>query len=138
MNTPGEDGASGLERRTRALLEQRAANLDGHVRSRLTQARHAALDERRRSRARRAWLSWAPVGAVAAAVLGVLLYVRQGPVGQGPVGQGPGLLPATATTTDDLELLADADGMQLAEDAGNYEFYEWAAAATDTADAVGT
>jgi hypothetical protein len=133
MSTPEQDGASGLERRTRALLEQSAANLDGHVRSRLTQARHAALDERRRSRARRAWLSWAPAGAVAAAVLGVLLYVRQG-----PVGQGPGLLPATATTTDDLELLADADGIQLAEDAGDYEFYEWAAAAADAADAVGT
>jgi hypothetical protein len=133
MSTPQEDGASGLERRTRALLEQSAANLDGHVRSRLTQARHAALDERRRSRARRAWLSWAPAGAVAAAVLGVLLYVRQG-----PVGQGHGLLPGTAPATDDFELLADADGMQLAEDAGDYEFYEWAAAAADAADAVGT
>ena len=131
MSTPEQDSTSGLERRTRALLEQSAANLDGRVRSRLTQARHAALDERRRSRARRAWLSWAPAGAVAAAVLGVLLYVRQG-----PVGQGPGLLPATAATTDDLELLADADGMQLAEDAGDYEFYEWAAAGA--ADAVGT
>jgi hypothetical protein len=54
------------------------------------------------------------------------------------VGQGPGLLRAAATTTDDLELLADADGMQLAEDAGDYEFYEWAAAAADAADAVGT
>lgn len=135
MSTPQEDGATGLERRTRALLEQSAANLDGRARSRLTQARHAALDERRRSRARRAWLSWAPAGAVAAAVLGVLLYVRQG-----PVGQGPALLSATATatTTDDFELLADADGMQLAEDAGDYEFYEWAAAAVDAADAVGT
>jgi negative regulator of sigma E activity len=133
MSKSQEDGVSGLERRTRALLEQSAANLDSRVRSRLTQARHAALDERRRARARRAWLSWAPTGAVAAAVLGVLLYVRQG-----PVGQGPGLLRAAATTTDDLELLADADGMQLAEDAGDYEFYEWAAAAADAADAVGT
>jgi len=130
MNTTEEDGASGLERRTAALLEASAANLDGRVRSRLTQARHAALDERRRARARRAWLSWAPAGAVAAAVLGVLLYVRQ----------GPGLLPATApaAAADDFELLADADGMQLAEDAGEYEYYEWAVAAAGAADAVGT
>ena len=132
MSTTSDEGASGLERRTRALLEASAANLDGRVRSRLTQARHAALVERRRSRARRAWLSWVPAGAVAAAVLGVLLYVRQGP------GLLPATAPAVATAADDFELLADADGMQLAEDAGEYEFYEWAVAAADAADAVGT
>jgi len=132
MSTTEDEGASGLERRTRALLEASAANLDGRVRSRLTQARHAALAERRRARARRAWLSWAPAGALAAAVLGVLLFVRQGP------SFLPAAAPAVATAADDFELLADADGMQLAEDAGEYEFYEWAVAAADGADAVGT
>jgi hypothetical protein len=110
MSTDEEPGASGLERRSRALLEDSAANLDGRVRSRLTQARHAA---------------------VAAALLGALIYVRN----------GPGVLPASAPAAngaEDLELLADADALQLAEDAGDYEFYEWAAANASEAEAVGT
>jgi hypothetical protein len=131
MSTDEEPGASGLERRSRALLEDSAANLDGRVRSRLTQARHAAVAERRRTRARRAWLSWAPAGALAAALLGALIYVRN----------GPGVLPASAPAAngaEDLELLADADALELAEDAGDYEFYEWAAANASEAEAVGT
>jgi hypothetical protein len=128
-----EAGAGGLERRSRALLEQSAANLDGHVRSRLTRARHAALAAQRPDRARRAWLSWAPAGALAAGVLGVLVYVRH----------GHGLLPGSAPPAsgggaEDLELLADADALQLAEDAGDYDFYEWAAGAAGDAEAVGS
>jgi hypothetical protein len=125
-------GASGLERRSRALLEDSAANLDGRLSSRLTRARHAALAVRRQARARRAWLSWAPAGALAAGLLGVLAYLRH----------GHGLLPgATAPTgggTDDLDLLADADALQLAEDAGDYDFYEWAAAAAGDAGTAGS
>jgi hypothetical protein len=132
MSTTQQDGSGDLERRARELLEQSAANLDARVRSRLTRARHAALDERRRGRARRAWLAWAPAGGLAAAVLGVLLYVRQGP------GLLPATAPAAAATAEDFELLADADGMQLAEDAGDYDFYEWATAAAGDAEAVGT
>lgn len=134
MSASGKDGTSALERRSRTLLEASAANLDGRIRSRLTQARHAALAERRRSRARRAWSSWAPAGAVAAALLAVLLYVRHGP------GLAPAAAPVAGTAADDLELLADADAMPLAEDAGDYEFYEWAAAtaARPAAPAAGT
>ena len=131
MSTMDEED-SALEQRARALLEASAASLDGRVRSRLTQARHAALKVHGRghSRATSAWLSWAPTGAVAAAVLGVLLYASRGPGTQSAT--------APAAAADDLELLADADAMQLAEDAGEYEFYEWAAASARATPAVGT
>jgi dihydroneopterin aldolase len=42
-----ENAETEFERRTRALLEASAEELSGHVRSRLTQARHAALAVRR-------------------------------------------------------------------------------------------
>ena len=124
-------GTSGLERRARALLEESAASVDGRVRSRLTRARHAALAATRHDRARRAWLSWAPAGALAAGLLGALVYVRHGH------GWLPGgTVPAAEGGADDLELLADADALQLAEDAGDYDFYEWAAAAAGDAEAA--
>ena len=134
MNTGGgnggdEPGTSGLERRARALLEHSAGNLDGRVRSRLVRMRHAALAARGHSRARRAWLSWAPAGALAAGLLGVLVYLRHGH------GLLPGVAPAArGGAADDLELLADADALQLAEDAGDYDFYEWAAGTAEGAD----
>ena len=36
------------------------------------------------------------------------------------------------------ELLADADALPLAEDAGEYDFYEWAAGAAGETEAVGS
>ncbi|MCC7462724.1 MAG: hypothetical protein IT480_09735 [Gammaproteobacteria bacterium] len=125
------NGNSNLERRARELLEASAAGLDGRVRSRLTRARHAALAVQRHARARRAWLSWAPVGALAAAVLGALVYVRHGRM------LLPGHTPP-ASGADDLELLADVDALPLAEDAGDYDFYEWAASAAGETEAVGS
>jgi len=44
-----------LERRARELLESSTERLDGRVRSRLTQARFAAVEEARRARHRSAW-----------------------------------------------------------------------------------
>jgi len=131
MSTPEDDAGSAFERRTRALLEESAASLDGRLRSRLTQARHAALGSRRRNVARRAWWQWAPAGAVAVALLSVLLYVRLGGGVLPSMGPLVASSPAASSPADDLEMLADADAMQLAEDAGDYEFYEWAAAAAD-------
>src|ERR1700722_2039045 len=81
------EGTSEFEQHVRALLNDSAERLPATVRSRLTQARFAALAPRplwRRGLER----SWAPAGA--AAVLAVLLLVS-------PRGQNPAVSPlATA------------------------------------------
>lgn len=113
-----------FERRTRELLEESAQRLDGRTRSRLSQARHAALAAAHEGRAS-AWLSrlaghgWAPAGAVAAAaVLAMLLWVGR-PEGVATIrGEAP-------AGFEDLELIADGETFELLESA-DQEFYEWA------------
>jgi hypothetical protein len=123
---------SEFEHRTRATLDESVARLDGRVRSGLTQARHAALEELAAQRSGRAgWRAWlqlrtlAPAGAVAAAALvAVVLWSGRGPVG------GGALVADGASPIEDLELLADNDALAVSAD-GDYEFYEWAAAQDD-------
>jgi hypothetical protein len=146
MNDPtttGRDAApleprSEFERRTQALLDESTARLDGRIRSRLNQARHAAL-EAHAARTRSPLVRWfgdrrlfAPAGAVAAvAVLAVVLF------GARPDGGVPPGAPLTAPLTtmngdspaalEDLELLADNEALGIASEA-DVEFYEWALA----------
>ena len=69
-----------FEKRTQEVLEESAARLDGHTRSRLTQARHAALAQLEQP-ARHWWRSYVPAGAAAAvAVLAVVMW--SGPLTQ--------------------------------------------------------
>ena len=115
-------------RRTRAVLEDSTSRLDGRVRSRLTQARHRALAELSARRAQPSWRRWlalpalAPAGGVAAvAVLAVVLWTGQR-------GADVGMLVSatdSGSAFEDLEILADADGPDLTEDA-DPDFYEWA------------
>jgi hypothetical protein len=132
-------------RRTRALLDDSAAALPARTRSRLTQARHAALARHGAAGGMFAksasWQRWLPAGAISAAVLAVLLM-------QGGYGPLPSQLQAnkvTAVAGDDLELLADRDALELAQDQDgatadvDYEFYGWAVGAANDADGgVGT
>jgi hypothetical protein len=104
-----------FEKRTQEVLEESASRLDGRTRSRLTQARHAALarlDGPSRARGR----SYVPAGAAAAAaVLAVVIYTgRSGPVPGAPV------------VLDDTEILADVEAPDFTEDRDEVEFYEWA------------
>ena len=109
-----------FEERTRELLAESAAKLDGRTRSRLTQARHAALAGAA-SRTPR-WLRIGlPVGA-AAAVLAVMVWT--GPVNDPTAPQGPAVNGSSAF--EDLDLLADAP--EFVGEADDMEFYEWAAA----------
>jgi hypothetical protein len=128
-----EAGGSEFEQRARALLLQSAEQLPGAVRSRLTQARYAALAARRLrapSFARR----WAPAGAAVAAVLALLvLYV--------PYGRNAAENPVANAGLEDIELLTDNDAVPLNGDQDvDYDFYEWAADEADgaTASAVGS
>jgi hypothetical protein len=96
-----EEDTSAFERRTRELLRDSVDNLDAATRSRLTQARHAALAARG---TRPSWLELrvlAPGGAVAAAALvAVLLWGLP----------GHHAFKESGSALDDLELLADSDG----------------------------
>lgn len=107
-----------FEKRTREVLEESTARLDGRTLSRLTQARHAALERSQRP-ARPRWSLFVPAGAAAAAaVLAIALWTGQ----QKEV---------ETSAADDLEMLADSDAPVFAE-GDDLEFYEWAADEIET------
>jgi hypothetical protein len=126
---------SAFEEHARQLLHDSVEGLPASMRSRLTQARYAALNSRpswQRSLARR----WAPAGAGAlvAAVFAVLFTVM-------PRSESPALNPLVSATPEDLEMLADSDGVQLSREQDvDYDFYEWAVseAKGGAASSVGT
>jgi ferric-dicitrate binding protein FerR (iron transport regulator) len=128
-----EAGSTEFERRARALLLQSAEELPGALRSRLTQARHAALAARA-ARAPSFTRRWLPAGAAIAAVLALLVvYV--------PHGRGGAENPVANAGLEDIELLTDNDAVPLNGDQDvDYDFYEWAADEADgaTAPAVGS
>ena len=107
-----------FEERTRELLVKSAGRLDGRTRSRLTQARHAALSRLERP-ARAWWRPMLPVGAgAAAAVLAIVMWMGQP---RDPVA------PANGGAFEDIDLLADAEAPDFVFDVEELEFYEWAA-----------
>ena len=125
----GESAETEFERRTRALLQAGVEELSGHVRSRLTQARHAALDQGRAARRGPSWQRWLPACAAAAVVRLALLFsgVHLG-------APAPMAVATVASPIDDLELLADSDAFEMTQDqqpgsgpASDFDFYEWAA-----------
>ena len=136
------NGGVEFERQLRELLEEGVQRVGGRARSRLNQARHAALAEAARPRRLRhlplwstAWSggprwSWMPAaGAVAAAVLVAFVLWPHPPQAGYPA------IEASHTTVADLDLLADHDGMELMQ-GGDGQFYEWAMSQAE-ADASG-
>jgi ferric-dicitrate binding protein FerR (iron transport regulator) len=110
-----------FEQHARTLLEGSVLRIDGRVRSRLNQARHAAIEEaaRRPSFWRRFSLMPA-ASAVAAAVL--VAFVLWPHAHQGESG-----VEGTHGTVEDLDLLADGDALDLVSDeTDGGAFYEWA------------
>lgn len=118
------DEADQLEefgRRAGAALRARAEDTDATMRSRLAGARAHAIESASRPRQ---WLTLrhlAPAGALAGAALVAVLLVT-GRDSAPDVLEDP-----TAQALYDLELLADADALELAQEA-DFEFIEWAAA----------
>jgi anti-sigma-K factor RskA len=109
-----------FEKRTQAVLEESTSRLDGRTLSRLTQARHAALD-RQQQPARNWWRSYLPAGAAAAvAVLAVVMWSG------GPAAEN-NLTAQSTSPVEDIDLLADADAPDFVDDSEDLEFYEWAA-----------
>jgi hypothetical protein len=124
MSAQGEQ-LTEFERRTREMLEESVARIDGRVRSRLNQARHAAVEAataRRRPLFSRLFTLVPTAGAAAAALMVAMVLWHGG-------GRSPTTVEKAALPTQDLDLLADTDGLDLVEDGGDGSgsFYEWAA-----------
>jgi hypothetical protein len=116
-----------LEERSRALFDQSVEQIDMAARSRLTQARYAALAAVDGSR-RHAWFLraalWRPAaGVTAAAVLGVALWFGT------PLGHHGVLSADTQTNLEDLDIVASSDessgdALEMLQD--DIDFYAWA------------
>jgi negative regulator of sigma E activity len=115
--------AKAFEERSRALFADSVDGLDMRMRSRLTQARHAALAAAEPAPWFRRWAVWTPAVAVTAAVvLGVALWLGH------PADGGMNL--------EDLDLVAASDqgpgdAVEMLQD--DLDFYDFA----DSADSAG-
>ncbi len=132
MNEQDNDA---FEVRSRSLFQDSVDGLDMRIRSRLTQARSAALES---AHGRRplvfGWKMWAPAaGVTAAAILALGLWI------------GSPMLHQTATTADaasnleDLDLVAStdegsADAMEMLQD--DIDFYDFADKAANSGPAA--
>jgi len=114
-----------FEERSRALFHDSVDGMDFALRSRLTQARNAAIEAA--AAGRRPWFLRFGVltpaaGVAAAAVLGAFLWLGS-PLGQHAVTVADG------STLEDLEIVASADegggdAMDMLQD--DIDFYDWA------------
>jgi len=131
MNPPArgadnEEMTGEFERRARELLEESVLRVDGRVRSRLNQARHAALEaaSTQPSFWRRFSLMPAAGAVAAAALIAFVLW---------PHSPGDATLNEGGRAAEDLELLADSDALDLVSDETDAgAFYEWAADQVDS------
>ena len=129
-----EKNNDAFEARSRALFQDSVDGLDMRMRSRLTQARNAALEAA--SARRRPWLfgwkMWAPAaGVTAAAILGVGLWIGS------PIGHQAATV--AESNLEDLDLVAatdegSADAMEMLQD--DIDFYEFADKAANSGPAA--
>lgn len=103
-----------FEQRAQGVLRECAEQLDGATRSRLTQARHAALDAIKQRQSKPwMWLMPAATGAAAAAVLAVVLLMDPARQQSDRTAFDP---------VDEFEILAAEDSLEFYRDV---EFYAW-------------
>jgi hypothetical protein len=108
--SPVNEPVTEFERNARVVLEESLSRIDGRTRSRLNQARHAALAAA--GAPRPAWwrsLTLMPTAGAATAALLVL---------------------ESQHAAEDMDLLADSEALELL-DGWDGPFYEWATAQTD-------
>jgi hypothetical protein len=113
MKEAERQDATDFEARSKSAFDASVEHLDGRTRSKLTQARTAALAEFERARARRRWLSYTPAaGLTAAVVLSVLVgfWPRDERMSEGGL------------SFDDFDLVADTESFEMLKDV---EFYAW-------------
>jgi hypothetical protein len=123
-----DESLSQFERSARLVLEEGVRRIDARTRSRLNQARHAAL-EAVGTRRRFAWrsLTLMPAAGAAAAALLVAVVLWQRPA-QVTMPAAPDA--QHAAVAEDVDLLTDNDSIDLME-GWDGSFYEWAAAQSE-------
>jgi hypothetical protein len=129
--SPANETITQFERNARVVLEASVSRIDARTRSRLNQARHAALEA---AGARRpAWwrsLTLMPAAGAAAAAVLVATMLWHGQPGE------HGGTEAQRSAVEDMDLLADGEALDLVE-GGDGSFYEWAVAETDNGESEG-
>jgi hypothetical protein len=126
---PVSETVTEFERNARVVLERSISRIDARTRSRLNQARQAALSAAAARRRRPLWLRGAALmpatGAAAAALLLALMLWHRQPAGiEMPMPEGQ------RSSMEDMDLLADSEALDLL-DGWDGPFYEWAASQTD-------
>lgn len=106
-----------IEAGARRELERSCAALDGHTLSRLNGIRHLALERLAHRTERRHRTFFLPFGGLVTACVLVVAVTLLNP--QPTVPESQGVVPP-----EDIDLLTDADSLELYED---YEFYQWLA-----------
>ena len=117
MSTSNEQ--DGFEKRASELLRASADELDGATRSRLARARARALESAASQGNGFGLRLLAPAGAMAAAVLATVLFIGH--------GESSTVNDSSGTALYDMDLLADTDALDIAQET-DLDFIEWAAA----------
>lgn len=120
-NQINDETPTALEERSRQLFDDSVARLNAHARSRLNQARHAALEAARPNRRARVIRWLLPTGSIAALALIAVVALQFFRVGDLTTTQ-----PTSALATsplEDMEIVASADELDLLQN--DLEFYDW-------------
>ena len=134
MNAPDDPANREFEARTKQVFDESVGRIDARTRSRLTQARHAAVAQleahtgaQARYWTRRYWMPAA--GLATAALLAVVVMMPR------TMTREPAVVATLAD--DDMPLLLESDNVAMLED---MEFYAWlddAALDVETTDTTG-
>lgn len=101
-----------LAKRAKAVFDRSTESLSGEVRSRLTQARHAAFSELESKRDATLGRHWMPAGGLAlAAVMAAFLWLDRAVVPEGPM-----------SAIEDLDVVMAEESLDMFEE---LEFYSW-------------
>ncbi len=117
MNTDNVREDRALEERTKLLFDESVSGLDAQTRSKLTRARHRALEELETSTAAAGWRpQWIPAGVIAAGVLAVIM------LWQGQPAVSPETQAFDVAAVNDLEILLGDEDLDMLQE---LEFYAW-------------
>jgi hypothetical protein len=103
-----------FEQRSKQLFDESAGALDAATRSRLTRARHRALEELAPGPRRSGRWSLVPAGAIAAALVAWLVVWQTPPVGEAGL---------QVASLGDLEILFGEEDLEMLDE--EIDFYGW-------------
>jgi hypothetical protein len=125
--SPVSETVTEFERNARVVLERSISRIDARTRSRLNQARQAAVAAAA-SRRRPLWLRgpmlMPATGAAMALLVALVLWHREPSRIEMPIAE------VQTSSVEDMDLLADGEALDMLE-GWDGPFYEWATSQTD-------